>query len=283
MHFTQEQRDAWNAGTRDSLFNQWLRERTTGRNGLLDLDLLHGVATEFGVDAARYGHLNPGQKRMNVGNRLRRLVPESVYGAVAGSPPTMPHDPGAPPGRPPVVAASDWPFMTTATVTDLLRMQAGAIEELRSRDVVRTGNAPLGDYAEHLFAAAFGWKLTPNSAKSHDAVDDHGVRYQIKARRLRIGTPGERKLGVMRALPDGGFDHLAAVLFDNDFTVRRAALVPHATVLALAAHIRHVNGWRFMLDDAVWDIDGVADATQMLRNAVETVDDRFRHSSPNVR
>lgn len=39
------------------------------------------------------------------------------------------------------------------TPLDLLRLQAGAVEELRRRGIVRTGNNPVGDYADRLRAA----------------------------------------------------------------------------------------------------------------------------------
>lgn len=41
-------------------------------NGLT-LDQVKVVATELGLDANKYGHLNVGQQRMNLGNGLRRL------------------------------------------------------------------------------------------------------------------------------------------------------------------------------------------------------------------
>lgn len=150
-------------------------------------------------------------------------------------------------------------------------MQAAAIEELRHRTVVRTGNAPLGDYAEYLFAKAFGWMLAPNSATSYDAHDGN-VRYQIKARRLRNNAAGERQLGIMRGLPDQTFDQLAAVLFDREFGVHKAAIIPHATVLSRAMHVKHVNGWRFILDDAVWQMEGVQDVTEAIKSAARELD-----------
>ena len=83
------------------------------------------------------------------------------------------------------------PFdLSLLSVRDLLRLHGSAIEELRERQVVRTGNAPLGDYAEWLFAKAFGWTLEPNAAHGHDAVCAAGVRYQIKARRLTEKAAG---------------------------------------------------------------------------------------------
>lgn len=269
MQVTREQRDAWAAGTRDSPFNNWLSSRISAPDGSLDLDLLHEVAAEFGVDASRYAHLNPGQRRMNVGNRLRKLVPHHVYTSAGGEVALA-----AKIDRPkPVVQAvaravipAEWSFLGEAKVLDLLRLQALAVDELRARGVVRTANAPQGDYAESLFAKAFGWTLAPNSEKSFDASGDDGMRYQIKSRRLRTYSAGERQLSAIRNLPEARFEKLAAVLFDGDFQVNKAALIPHAVVMSRAMHIPHVNGWRFILDDSVWQLDGVEDVTAILRS-----------------
>jgi len=194
-------------------------------------------------------------------------IADPAVGIHSSSPPTS-DGPAAATTIPSAAEPSDqdaaWPPMREANAIQLLQIQAAAIEELRRRSLVRTGNAPLGDYAEYLFARAMGWSLATNSAPGSDALDGNGVRYQIKARRLRTNAPGERQLGVMRSLPDDTFDHLAAVLFDRDFAVRRAAIIPHAIVLARAMHIKHVNGWRFMLDEGVWEIEGVRDVTREL-------------------
>lgn len=259
MHVSREQREVWAAETRDSPFNLWLRRRTTCPDGSLDLNLLRQVAQGYDIDADMYAHLNPGQQRMNVGNRLRRAVPTKVYArAQARSRERLPI------ARELADRSNDprWTFMRSTGVVDLLRMQAAAVDELRRRRVVRTANAPLGDYAEHLLARAFGWTLSPNSGAGYDAVCGAGNRYQIKARRLRNDVPSERQLGVLRGLPDGRFDHLASILFDADFAVRRAAIVPHAVVAARASRTSHVNGWRFMLDDTVWAEPGVRDVTE---------------------
>ncbi|MDB5704402.1 MAG: hypothetical protein JWN66_1518 [Sphingomonas bacterium] len=272
MHFTQEQRDAWNGSTRDSPFNCWLRDRVNNRQGTLDLERLRSVAAEYGIDAAKYGHLNPGQQRMNIGNRLRRLVPPKVYMAASGTNATRPAPPVrvetvtiADPGESPAEPAT--PLSGGVTNRDLMRLYGNVIDELRERGVVRTGNAPLGDYAEHLFSSAFGWSLTSNSAAGYDAIDSARLRFQIKARRLRANVPGERQLSTLRAWPEAKFDMLAAVLFDKQFEVHRAALIPHSVALERAVFIQHVNGWRFILDDDVWDMSGVRDVTEPLRAA----------------
>jgi hypothetical protein len=224
MHFTRGQRDSWTETTKENPFNRWLDAEIRDVNGALDLDLLHAVALRYGVDRRlQYAHLNPGQQRMNIGNMLRRVVPQSVFGGQATAeltPKTMSpvsSTTAPPPARPAFVAG--------ASVRQLLEMHGQIMDELRDRKVVRTANAPGGDYAELLFANAFGWALAGNSASGHDAVDADGARYQIKSRRL--SRPGaSRQLSALRNLPDKKFDVLAGVIFESDYRVRRAALVP---------------------------------------------------------
>lgn len=272
MEITQEQREAWQSATRNSPFNQWLRARTTSADGSLDLALLRKVAAEYGVDAERYAHLNPGQQRMNVGNRLRPLVPAHVLEAdVALNVKGEGEESSSSIAYASHATEPEWPFIQEATIAELLRIQAAAIEELKSRGIVRTGNAPLGDYAEHLFSTALGWTLSPNSASGYDATCGEGIRYQVKARRLLRNAAGERQLSVMRNLPSQSFDFLAAVLFARDFSVQRAAIIPHSVVQSRAMHIPHVNGWRFILEDAVWQLEGVRDVTQILHEAARAL------------
>ena len=92
------------------------------------------------------------------------------------------------------------------------------------------------------------------------------MRYQIKGRRL---TPhnNSRQLGALRELPPHGFDVFAAVLFQEDYRILRAALIPHARVVDLAKRIERTNSWRFLLRDAVWSVPGVRDVTADLRRA----------------
>ena len=161
-------------------------------------------------------------------------------------------------------------FLAEASIADLMRLYADVMEELRRRKVTRTANGPVGDYAELLFSHAFGWTLCGNSASHYDAEDDAGIRYQIKARRA-TRSAGTRQLGALRRLPDHGFDVLAAVLFDRDMQVLRAALIPYDIVVERAMRVDHTNSWRFMLNDAVWDVATVRDATLALRDAARKV------------
>ncbi|MCX7560958.1 hypothetical protein OS190_15425 [Sulfitobacter sp. F26204] len=74
--------------------------------------------------------------------------------------------------------------LNTLSVTRLFTEHAKIEAELRARNVIRSANSPVGDYAETLFCTAFGWQMQGASVKGYDALDSENVRYQIKARKL---------------------------------------------------------------------------------------------------
>ncbi|TVR11503.1 MAG: hypothetical protein EA385_01255 [Salinarimonadaceae bacterium] len=151
------------------------------------------------------------------------------------------------------------------TAAELLALHAKVAEELRGRGIVRSSNNPTGDLAETLFCRAFGWTQSGNSHPSADATGEDGVLYQIKGRRIAPHN-GSRQLSAMRGLPDGGFHFLAAVLFRPDYTVQRAAIIPHALVLENSRYMEHTNSWKFLLRDVAWTWPGVEDVTEQLRS-----------------
>ena len=175
----------------------------------------------------------------------------------------------------PAAAFAEHPGVTeptdlAATLTrELLRLYGGILTELRARDIVRSENSPVGDYAEHLCAVAFGLRLENNSSIGWDGIDAEGVRYQVKGRRLTSWS-SSRQLGAIRGLAEGlpaPFDVLVGVLFDADMAVMKAALLPIDVVRGRASLSKHVNGWRFMLTDNVWSLEGVRDVTEEIRAA----------------
>lgn len=126
------------------------------------------------------------------------------------------------------------------SAAELLAIHAQVSEELRTRGIVRSANNPTGDLAEYLFCTAFGWKQAPNSERGFDATGQDGVRYQIKGRRVHRRNPS-RQLSAIRDLAGGHFDVLAGVIFDDDFRVVRAALIPRGVVEKRSTFVAHVN------------------------------------------
>jgi hypothetical protein len=158
------------------------------------------------------------------------------------------------------------------TVFGLLADFADLLDELRRRGVVRSSNNPVADYAEALVAKAFRLDLAKTVATGYDAQDPRtGETYQVKARRLTDFNKS-RQRGVIRKLDAANppFDYLVGVLFERDFRVLRAALVPFVTVVTQAARVDYVGAWRLILRDDVWNLDSVTDVTAPLRQAGES-------------
>ena len=168
-------------------------------------------------------------------------------------------------GLPDPQAAAARPFQTKTT-RELLSMFSEVMQELRQRGAVRTANNPVADYAESLVSRALDLELMPGSHRGCDAKDSSGKRYEIKGRRVtRHNT--STQLGVVRGLDNCHFDYLAGVLFDEDFNVSKACLIPHSQVSELARHRKHINGWILFLRPSVWDQPGVVDITRTVQRA----------------
>lgn len=157
--------------------------------------------------------------------------------------------------------------LATVSTHDLLALYGQIISTLRARNVVRSENSPVGDYAEWLVSRAFGFTLAGNSSSGFDALGPDDTRYQVKGRRI---TPSNRsrQLGAIRGLvgPDP-FDVLIAVLFTPDLSVDLAVSMPIAAVRREAKPQSHVNGWRLVLTDAVLAAPDVTDITSQIRAA----------------
>lgn len=153
--------------------------------------------------------------------------------------------------------------LTSVTSEALLRQHCQILSELKRRQILRTGNNPTGDYAEWLAAQKLGLKLQGNSAKGFDAVDASGRRYQIKARRIEADTPSIQ-LSPMRNLTQMEFDDLLVIIFNADFEVKEALIVPHAVALAASKHRDHVKGHVLLVRDSLRQREGVKDVTEQL-------------------
>lgn len=131
--------------------------------------------------------------------------------------------------------------LTKLSPVRLLRNHFKTIEELRKRGIIRTRNNPVSGYAEWLVHKKMGFSLTGNSTRGVDAIDKNGRKYEIKARHL-VSSSSSRQLGVIRDLKKRQFDVLIAVMFDRDFNVENAYVIPHGIIEKYARYSRHQNG-----------------------------------------
>ena len=87
----------------------------------------------------------------------------------------------------------------SASTADLFSTYRAILRELRQRTIVRTGNAPTGDYAEWLVARFLGGEPAPNSEKSFDVTGPDGRTYQVKSRMVDGAGQGKRQLSPFRS------------------------------------------------------------------------------------
>jgi hypothetical protein len=160
-------------------------------------------------------------------------------------------------------------YIHKATPSKLLALNAEVLDELRDRGIVRSANGPGGDYAELLFVEAFGWTRVTNSIAGYDAVDLSGNRYQVKSRRLHHPTTS-RQLSALRNFADTPFDFLAGVLFNRNYSVMKAAIIPYNAIQPRFS--KHTNGAIFFLEDRIWKLPDVRDVTKDLTNAATKID-----------
>ena len=151
--------------------------------------------------------------------------------------------------------------LSERTTGEVLELSRATLTELRRRGVLRTGNAPAGDYAELLVQRAAGGELAPSSQKSWDVHTSAGERLQVKARVVtNPRDAGERQLSAFRSWD---FDAGVVVLFADDFTVWRAARVPVAALQGAARWNKRTASWIVHARDELLELG--EDWTERLR------------------
>jgi hypothetical protein len=126
------------------------------------------------------------------------------------------------------------------SVRELLKLHGQTLAELRRRDVVRTANAPAGDYAEWLVAQTTSGELAGPAQKGWDVCTPEGGLLQVKAR--LVSDPRNRSQRQMSPFRSWEFHSAVFVLFDQNYVVLRAACLPADTVSAAAKRSELVNG-----------------------------------------
>ncbi|MCY1039749.1 hypothetical protein OV208_00350 [Corallococcus sp. bb12-1] len=153
------------------------------------------------------------------------------------------------------------------SVGELLAGYAQVLAELRRRRVVRTNNAPAGDYAEWLVARALGGALAEdNSVKSYDLTLPAGERLQVKAR--VVSEPPKHGQLQTSAFRSWDFELAALVLLrDTDYCVVRAVLAPAEIVREQSRFSAHTKSHSVHMNSRLMDHARAADITAQLRAA----------------
>ncbi len=134
--------------------------------------------------------------------------------------------------------------VTLASFSDkeLLRLYCNLMEELRHRNIIRSSNNPVSDYAEKIVAERMNLTLAEGSNKGYDAIEkESGLRYQIKSRRLTKHN-NSKQLGVIRHLDQKLFDYLIAVIFNESLEPEEIWQVPSDIISKYSKFSQHQNG-----------------------------------------
>ena len=79
-----------------------------------------------------------------------------------------------------------------------------------------------------------------------------------------------RQLSAIRKLDEKHFDFLVGVLFNADFSIKRACVMPYEVAKGIATYRDHTNAWIIQLRDEVWQKPGVRDVTTVFRQLAES-------------
>ena len=155
---------------------------------------------------------------------------------------------------------------------ELLLLYADVLEALRNRNVVRSANNPVGDYAEKLVCAGLDLAPSKKSNKGYDAHDPRtGDRYEVKARRQTVHNKPTR-FSPLRDFDEGHFNFLIAVLFESDFSVRKAVKIPYRAIDdRISFYSNYQNGRVVYVRDALWTLPEATDVLDELHRAERVV------------
>lgn len=135
---------------------------------------------------------------------------------------------------------------------ELFAQYRDILRQLRDQGIIRTNNAPAGDWAEYLTQRVYAGTLAPSSEKSWDVRARDKRRLQVKSRVL--SDPPKRDQRQLSTIRSFRFDALVVVLLsDADYSVIRAIELSRATAKRLGRFVQHDNGYRVIASDEVLD------------------------------
>jgi hypothetical protein len=157
--------------------------------------------------------------------------------------------------------------LAALSTRQLLILYGSILKELLRRDVVRTRNSPIGDYAEHLVKLAFGGQLEPNSNASWDVTTALGEHIQVKCRVVGSTTHRSATFSAFRSY---AFDFCVFVILnEGTYEVASAVSIPAGSVEGKARFSKHVAGASIRIGTDLLALDGATDITERLRAAAQ--------------
>jgi hypothetical protein len=135
-----------------------------------------------------------------------------------------------------------------------------AMERLRPYEI-----SSLADFAEYLFEQALGGKRVGRGQKGHDVVVPNLGRLQVKQRCLPPDGRIEERLH-LRSCTRDGCDYLGAIIFNVDYSIRKASLIPFAEVWRLIE--QYPDREKNVRFDLLAQLPGAVDLSVRIRNVL---------------
>lgn len=159
-------------------------------------------------------------------------------------------------------------YLSGLGTPELLGVYAAVLRELSTRSVVRTKNAPAGDYAEYLTAVAYSGKLAAPSEKSWDVAAADGRKLQVKSR--VIDSVKQDKRIQFSAFRSWAFEAGVLVVLDSrDYSILWAVEAPSLELRTLANHQEWVRADIVTRSRTeILDLPHAVDVTVRYKNAI---------------
>lgn len=119
---------------------------------------------------------------------------------------------------------------------NLLETWGRIMVELRRREIVRSGNSPIGDLAERIVEDQYGGKRAPANTTAYD-VKVGKRKLQVKA--IRMTKNRGMSLSPIRSQK---YNAVVVVVFDELLHVREMWELPRRAVKECGRYSEHVNG-----------------------------------------
>ena len=123
--------------------------------------------------------------------------------------------------------------LRSLSVEQLVYFYSSALDELLCRKVIRSAKKPINEYAQWCVATLLGLKC--DSENGNFGVDADGHHYFIQGIYLGKGAKENGYVCYLKNLRKRKFDFLATVIFDEQFGVKDAWLIPYELVLRYAS------------------------------------------------
>lgn len=145
---------------------------------------------------------------------------------------------------------------------DLLKMHGKILDIFEKRQVSKTRNQPIAGYSRWLIKNKLGFDQVDNPNEKYDLFDKNKKKYLVRSR--QISNNKNIPFGVIRNIHDKNFDNLITIVFDKDFNIIEAYMIPVDVLLNKVIYNGYQNGYILRVKHLDIIKDEIEDITHML-------------------